>query len=73
MILLHLFTGADNQTVDLGRVSWAVSLAAVIAAGIHTAWAQGHVDLVAFGTAIAAVVAAHGAALGFKANTEPKP
>jgi hypothetical protein len=72
IVITHIFTGADNQTVDVGRVSWAVSLAAVITAGIHTAWVQGHVDLVAFGTAIAAVVAAHGAALGFKANTEPK-
>ena len=73
MSFKNLFTGADNQTIDLGRVSWAVSLLAVIVAGIHTVYAQGHVDLVAFGTAIAAVVAAHGAALGFKANTEPKP
>jgi len=69
--LSDLLTGIDGQTHDLGRWSWAISLGAVIAAGLHTAW-HGTIDLIAFGTAIAAVVAAHGAALGFKKDTEPK-
>jgi hypothetical protein len=67
----HIFTGADGVTYDVGRVSWAVSLGAVCAAGLHSAW-KGAIDLIAFGTAISAVVIAHGAALGFKKETEPK-
>jgi len=69
--LNDILTGIDNKTHDLGRWSWAISLGAVIAAGLHTAW-HGVIDLIAFGTAIAAVVGAHGVALGLKANTEPK-
>ena len=67
----HVFTCADGVTYDIGRVSWAICLASVIAAGLHSAW-HGTIDLVAFGTALSGVVLTHGAALGFKANTEPK-
>ena len=69
-ILKDLFTGKDGVTHDLGRWSWALSLGAVIAAGLHSAW-HGAIDLVAFGTSIAAVVGAHGVALGLKKDTEP--
>lgn len=69
-ILNDLLTGKDGETHDLGRWSWAISLGAVIAAGLHTAW-HGVIDLVAFGTSIAAVVGAHGVALGLKKDTEP--
>ena len=69
-IFAHLFTGKDNETHDLGRWSWAISLFAVIAAGLHTAW-HGVIDLVQFGTAISVVVGAHGAALALKKDTEP--
>ena len=65
-----LLTGKDGVSHDIGRWSWAVSIGAVIAAGLHTAW-HGSIDLVAFGTSIAAVVGAHGVALGLKKDTEP--
>jgi hypothetical protein len=67
---VDIVTGKDGLTHDLGRWSWLVSLASVLAAGLHTAW-HGTVDLVAFGTSIAAVVGAHGVALGLKKDTEP--
>lgn len=69
-IITDLMTGKDGETHDLGRWSWAFSLGAVISAGIHTAW-HGVIDLTSFGTAIAAVVTAHGVALFAKRDTEP--
>ena len=67
-----LVTTKDGVTHDLGRWSWVVSLGSVLLAGIHTAWVQGHVDLVSFGQSIACVVGAHGAALWAKKDTEPE-
>ena len=69
--LLQILTGKDNATLDLGRVSWAGSFLAILA---HEAYQLGHgagSSIRDFAFAIAAVVAAHGAALGFKAKTEP--
>lgn len=67
----HIFTCADGVTYDIGRVSWAICLGAVCAAGLHAAW-HGTIDLVAFGTALSGVVLTHGASLGLKKDTEPK-
>ena len=66
-----VFTGRDNQTLDLGRLSWAASYLAVVG---HDGWliykgTPGSVRDLAI--ALAAVAAAHGAALGLKASTEP--
>lgn len=66
-----LFTGKDNQTHDLGRVSWAGSLAATIGGAIWNAVHAGVVDLAQLSQAIAVVVGAHGAALWAKKDTEP--
>lgn len=70
--LKDLVTGIDNQTHDLGRWSWVFSTFGVLAAASAN-WAHGHeIDLTALGTALAAVVTAHGAALFLKKDTEPK-
>ena len=66
MRLLHLLTGKDNATLDLGRVSWAASYLAVI---VHDICKPGTLQDLAI--ALAAVAGAHGIALGFKAKTEP--
>ena len=69
--LLQLITGKDNTTWDLGRISWALSFVAVIA---HEAYQLAHnagASVRDFAIALAAVSAAHGAAIGMKANTEP--
>lgn len=70
--LRDLFTGIDGVTHDLGRWSWAVSLVSVIgAAGMN--WIHGAViDLQSLANAIGVVVAAHGASLFMKKDTEPK-
>ena len=75
-LIRHLFTGKDNRTWDLGRISWGVSTLAVLA---HDGWQVYHcaataiVDVKDLAYALAAVVAAHGFALGQKAKTEPDP
>ena len=66
-----ILTGKDNQTWDLGRISWAGSFLWVIA---HDVWQlrQGAgASLKEVAVALAAIAGAHGAALGFKAKTEP--
>lgn len=68
----HLFTGKDNETQDLGRWSWALSLFAVIAAAIWNATRGALIDLWGLASAIGAVVGAHGGALWMKKDTEPK-
>jgi len=67
----HLMTGRDNQTHDLGRWSWLICTMAVLT---HDAWQLKHavvVDVQSLAIALSAVAAAHGIALGIKANTEP--
>jgi hypothetical protein len=66
-----LLTGKNNSTLDMGRVSWAVSFMAILAhegLAIHHGSTSSIRD---FAIALGAVAAAHGAALGFKAKTEP--
>lgn len=67
----HLFTGKDNTTWDMGRVSWATCTFAVIGAAAANWWHGHEIDLMAFGGAITGVVVAHGAALWAKRDTEP--
>ena len=64
-------TGKDNQTMDLGRVSWVCSFLAVIAHESYQLWKGAGSSLRDLALALAAVAAAHGAALGFKGKTEP--
>jgi len=69
--LRRMICGRDNQTLDLGRLSWAVSTIAIL---VLAAWHERHaitVSLQELGMSLGAVVAAHGAALGLKAKTEP--
>jgi len=69
----QLITGRDNQTHDLGRYSWAISTAAVLAHDACQLHAGAAVSVRDLAIALAAVAAAHGVALGLKASTEPAP
>lgn len=71
-IFLDLLTGVDNKTHDLGRWSWALSLLAVLFAGIWQMIKIGTVDLVQYASALGMVGGAHGVALLAKKDTEPK-
>jgi hypothetical protein len=71
-ILRDLFTGLDGMTHDLGRWSWAASWAAVVGAAAANWWHGAAIDIASLGGALCAVATAHGAALFFKRDTEPK-
>lgn len=72
-IIQHLFTGTDNNTFDIGRVSWAASFLAVVGAAGINSWHGALIDLQGLAIALSAVAGAHGAALWAKRDTEPKP
>ena len=69
----HLLSGMDNTTVDIGRVSWAASFLAVVAAAGANWWHGSVIDVQGLAIALSAVAGAHGAALWAKKDTEPKP
>ena len=72
-LVMDTFTGADNRTLDLGRIMWVKMGIAYVG---MSAWAVTHgaaFDPITWGTGAGAVLAAGGAALAIKANTEPKP
>jgi hypothetical protein len=72
-ILRSAFSGADNVSIDIGRVNWTLLVIALIAytgyevIGLHHAF-----DCVNFATGAGALLAAGGAALKLKSSTEPK-
>ena len=68
-----LFTGKDNKTVDLGRVLWAKSVVAYLAIAFYQVHIGNPIDFVSHGAGISGILAAGGAAIGLKANTEPNP
>jgi len=67
----NMFTGKDNKTLDLGRVLWAKAVVAYLCVAFYNVYNGATIDFIAFGTGIAAVLAAGGAAIGLKAGTEP--
>jgi hypothetical protein len=70
--VLQVFTGADNQTLDLGRILWfKMSLAYIGLTAFHIIAHHAAFDPVAFGSGAAAVLAGGGAGVAIKANTEP--
>lgn len=71
MNLKDLLTGRDNATPDLGRWSWFVSLIATLAGAVWNAVHTNAIDLMGMAQAVGVIVAAHGAALFAKKDTEP--
>lgn len=70
-ILLHLFTGKDGISLDLGRVMWVVTAFAHIA---YTAWQAAVLkvfDPTAFATGAGLIAGGFGANILMKAQTEP--
>lgn len=70
--LLKIFSGKDNHTLDLGRILWAIGTFVFFALSIHSVWHGTTFDPIAWGTGFAAVLAAGGAALWMKKDTEPE-
>ena len=70
--MFHMFTGKDNKTLDLGRVLWAQAVLAFLGVAVVNVYNGNPIDFISFGTGIAAVLAAGGAAIGLKSSTEPE-
>lgn len=68
-----LLTGINGKTYDLGRVSWLWTQLAILAAATANWWHGATIPLLELGGALGANTALHGAAIGFKASTEPQP
>lgn len=69
--LLALFTGKDNQTLDLGRVLWA-KMSVVYCAATFYALYKGHpIDYSMWAAGAGLILAGGGGALALKAKTEP--
>ena len=69
-IIKQLLTGKDNQTYDLGRVSWVVGLIAVIALSFYEVM-HSSVSIRELAEALGIVSAAGGASVAMKGKTEP--
>jgi hypothetical protein len=68
--LNQLLTGKDNQTQDIARWSWLISLAAVIVlAGYEVT--NSTVSIRELAEAFGIIAGAHGAAVMLKKDTEP--
>ena len=70
-LIFQTFTGKDNKTLDLGRILWAKGVIIFFGISIYDIYNGGVFDPSSWGIGLGAVLAAGGAALGFKASTEP--
>lgn len=72
-ILNDLLTGIDGQTHDVGRYLWILSvLAGLTYAGYDLVFLKTPFDIVKYGLGVGSLLAAGGAALWAKKDTEPK-
>jgi hypothetical protein len=70
-ILQQLLTGKDNQTYDLGRVSWLVGMIAVIGLAAYEVM-HSSVSLRELAESLGIVSAASGASVAMKQGAEPQ-
>lgn len=71
-VIKDFFTGVDGESYDIARFLWFLSVIVFLGATIYALYKGGTWDAVAYGTGLGLVLAAGGAAIGMKANTEPK-
>jgi hypothetical protein len=70
-IFTHLLTGKDNQTYDIARVAWMVSLLAVLCVAGYQVVMHGAVSLRELAESLGIVSASGGASVWAKKDTEP--
>jgi len=69
--LKQIFTGIDNETLDLGRILWAkISFVFCIISAYHTI-KTGQFDPQAWAIGASAIMAGGGGAIALKSKTEP--
>ena len=73
LLFKHLFTGKDNETFDIGRIILFEAIQSYIALAAYAIYKGGAYDYIAYGTGLAALLAAGGAGIMMKAGTEPEP
>lgn len=71
-IITDWFTGIDGKTYDIGRFLWFASVLVFLGCAVYALSRGQNWDAVAFGTGLGLVLAAGGAAVAIKSNTEPK-
>ena len=71
-LIKDILTGVDGQTYDAARVAMWPGLLGMIGLAGYNIYKGLNVDYMAFGTGFAAILAAAGAAIGMKKDTEPK-
>ena len=69
-IIRQLLTGKDNATYDIGRVTWLVSLVAIIALAFYEVM-HNTVSIRELAESLGIVSAAGGASVAMKAKSEP--
>ena len=68
----ELFTGKNNNTLDMGRVTWGASFITICIVAGTTIMTGGAVGIAELGIALATIAAGHGAAIKMKSSTEPE-
>jgi len=69
--LKQLLTGKDNQTIDIGRVSWMLFSISLIALAAFQLFQSVTVSLREFAESAGIIAGAHGASVMLKKDTEP--
>jgi len=66
-----LFTGKDNETICMGRITWGASFVTICVVAGATIVTGGAVGIAELGIALATIAAGHSAAIKLKETTEP--
>jgi hypothetical protein len=69
-LLKQLLTGKDNHTYDIGRVTWLISMVAVIALAAYEV-THATISIRELAESLGIVSAAGGASVAMKSKTEP--
>ena len=70
-VLKHILTGRDNQTYDIGRVTWILGFVAIIALAFYEV-IHSSVSLRELAEALGIVSGAGGASIMMKKDSEPQ-
>ena len=70
-MIKHLLTGKDNETFDIARVAWAISILAVLSVAAYQVITNNAVSLRELAESLGIVSGAGGASVWAKKDAEP--
>jgi len=70
-IIRQLLTGKDNETYDIGRVTWFIGIVAIVTLAAYQAATSTIVSLRELAESLGIVSAAGGASVAMKSRAEP--